>query len=454
MSRVKMRFAKLSVSPFVVLLCLSGMSAQAQMPPNNSTTPNSPGQIAVSSTAPYSTSSPKAKLSVNLTLNSFWAFAPFTGEYLEVSSPNSNTMMVNIASACTRTVGRMLACNIQFPLSTASMAGSSTLVTTRYYAHKIIPTEVGYLKAVTSVSGTAGSIGGASTGGPPPLPTLTSIAPHNLVGASIAVPITSTPTPTTYDANTAPIKVDFTISDAWYGAWSTPSNELIELTSSTGATVPVSVSSACVRSGSTNRTLTCTAYYNLSPSQKAATNTQIEVRYFANGYVGTSAVQLYSQNYMLLPQQITVPVTTNAPVTCTPQNAPMMPTSTDSNGGFVFEIPSSDLCPGLFWIDPPVATGYTYTITGASFASVRAPDVATVPNKSSYRLSTRQGRTVTSTRLSPGQSQDFAVPVHSFDIDGIDPNLSLGVDDPLAFPTGLELVNPKAKTVIITQLPR
>jgi hypothetical protein len=453
--RVKSLFSRIVVSALTLLWLVPGI-VQAQMPPDNGTTPNSAGQIAVSPTALYSTASPMAKLSLNLTLNSFWAFAPFTGEYLEISSPNSNTMMVNIASSCTRTVGRMLACNVNFPLSTASMAGSYALVTTRYYAHKLIPTEVGYLKSVISVSGQAGSTGASSTGGPPPLPTMSAIPPHNTVGASTAVNISSTNTPSTYSTASPPIKVDFTILGAWNSNWSAPSNELLELASSTGATTPVPVASACTRSGPSNTTLTCSAYYSLSTAQLAAQNTQISVRYLANGYVGTNAFQLYSQNYNTLVQQPVVTTgggSTSGPL-CTTQSAPMMPTSIDPNGGFVFSIPTGNLCAGVFWIDPPVASAYTYTISGAMFASVVAPDVTSVPDRDGFLVSVAAARAVKSQRIATGAVLDFPRPVRQFTISDIDPRLGLLVNNPMAFPTGLELTNVTGTTVTITQTPR
>lgn len=138
---------------------------------------------------------------------------------------------------------------------------------------------------------------------------------------------------------------------------------------------------------------------------------------------------------------------------------PLLPGSTGGPAGdsFVFELPPGSIAERqTVFIDPAVATGYTYTVTGGSaeFFSVTAPSFGAVPDADGYVLTVG----ATSVSLASGSTVLFssfvAGSVFSFTITGIDPVLALLPADPLAFVTGVSLINiPSAEPVIITQTP-
>lgn len=138
---------------------------------------------------------------------------------------------------------------------------------------------------------------------------------------------------------------------------------------------------------------------------------------------------------------------------------PLLPDSLGGPAGnsFVFELPPGSIAERqTVFIDPVVATGYTYTVTGgaAEFFSVTAPSFGAVPDADGYVLTVG----ATSVALASGETKLFssfvAGSVFSFTITGIDPVLALAPGDPLAFVTGVALINiPSAEPVIITQTP-
>ena len=122
---------------------------------------------------------------------------------------------------------------------------------------------------------------------------------------------------------------------------------------------------------------------------------------------------------------------------------PILPNDPDPlNGIFSFLFEEGVIDEGqIFFIDPPVAVGYTYTVENAEFASVLAPALGAVPDLDGYTITVG----TTSFDILPGEQlffSDFGLSnVTEFELSGIDPLLLLDPDDPLAFPLGLTLQN-------------
>ncbi len=144
---------------------------------------------------------------------------------------------------------------------------------------------------------------------------------------------------------------------------------------------------------------------------------------------------------------------------CNPESSALMPSST-SSGSFVFVISVADVCPGEFWIDPPVASGYDYEMTGAKFEAVKMPSNSSVPDPDGYEVSyiiqTMIGGVMQSIEkakiLQSGESLTFDQPVSKFRVRGINPDLSLDPTDEMAFPIGIDVTTPTSN-VTITQTP-
>lgn len=122
------------------------------------------------------------------------------------------------------------------------------------------------------------------------------------------------------------------------------------------------------------------------------------------------------------------------------ESTPVLPDTTDDNGGFVFNLEDIRNLPGrIFFIDPEIATGYTYEITGDLFFSVQAPSLNAVPDgDGQYLLTYGMGLTEV---LDAGEIFEFGPNgVSSFTITGIDPLLMLDPTDGNAFVTGVSVV--------------
>lgn len=110
-------------------------------------------------------------------------------------------------------------------------------------------------------------------------------------------------------------------------------------------------------------------------------------------------------------------------------------------GAFVIELPVGLQDGELIWIDPPIAVGYTYELSGTgSFASITAPSLATVADLDGYTI-TIGGSDY---GLGAGATLDLValglIGVTSFTLTGIDEALMLDPDNAAAFPLGISLV--------------
>ncbi|MDZ7752730.1 MAG: hypothetical protein U5S82_13935 [Gammaproteobacteria bacterium] len=174
---------------------------------------------------------------------------------------------------------------------------------------------------------------------------------------------------------------------------------------------------------------------------------------------GTYDVTMAQQNDLRILEGQTVVYTTNTlfgnavpPPPGSIASLPLLPDEIGPDGGFNFNVSTDDVDPfETFFIDPEIATGYTYTITGAEFGSVTAPTLAAVNDPDGYLLEFG----ATEIALAPGDFYAFAPGITEFRITGIDPLLELDPTDPLAFVTGVSYQNadPTVGTLTITQTP-
>lgn len=135
------------------------------------------------------------------------------------------------------------------------------------------------------------------------------------------------------------------------------------------------------------------------------------------------------------------------------ESAPVLPDEIDEDGGFVFDLSEVRTLPGeIFFIDPEIATGYTYEVTGDLFFSIKAPSLDAVKDgDGQYLLSYGAGLTKI---LAAGETFEFGpVGVSSFTITGIDPALMLDPTDVNDFVTGVSLVTGLGLPGTITQTP-
>lgn len=132
---------------------------------------------------------------------------------------------------------------------------------------------------------------------------------------------------------------------------------------------------------------------------------------------------------------------------------PFEPISISETGSFSFSVPTT---PGMWFIDPLVATGYDYAIhtAGVSFAEVK---VATSAGDNIYSLyDTSSGSAVLLTaNLTTNQLFTFNTPVTSFRIDGIETSAGLSPMNPMAFVTGISFNfgSSTPNSVDVTQTP-
>jgi len=125
----------------------------------------------------------------------------------------------------------------------------------------------------------------------------------------------------------------------------------------------------------------------------------------------------------------------------TPGN-PLMPVIVDDSFEFTFPVQ-----PGrTFFIDPEIAIGYDYAVSGGPlFASVTAPTGINVSNIFDLVFGT------TTVPITGGSEYIFGTPQSNFRIEGIDLAANLDPTNPLAFITGVSFNS--SGTVNVTQTP-
>lgn len=145
----------LALAPIISFGYLSG--AAAQIPPDGTVTLTDGGMY-FDQTEPYSANMPYAKLHIGAVHHPGGGNAPFDAEYLELTAPYSNPMLVDM-SRCRRFAGGMIDCHVQYPLSTKDMLGTSVTVTGRYYLKDDNTSYEKALKRSSSITGVSGSQG-------------------------------------------------------------------------------------------------------------------------------------------------------------------------------------------------------------------------------------------------------------------------------------------------------
>lgn len=126
---------------------------------------------------------------------------------------------------------------------------------------------------------------------------------------------------------------------------------------------------------------------------------------------------------------------------------PVMPSNgtPNANGEFEFTLPGAESGIGIdtpIWIDPVVATGYTYEIKEGKFTSVVMPGITTI-DADGFELwvwNALTGDYDKVTVLANGESYDLtklAFDVTKFQVRDIDPALGLDPNNPAAFATGI-----------------
>ncbi|MFM7360585.1 MAG: hypothetical protein ACKO25_01915 [Cyanobium sp.] len=127
---------------------------------------------------------------------------------------------------------------------------------------------------------------------------------------------------------------------------------------------------------------------------------------------------------------------------------PNNPTSPGSGFEFAVTLPNPNT---IIFIDPLVAIGYTYAITGDLFDTVQAPSNLTDKAFDLLVCDATCSSFMPLAGLSGGVPFNFTTPVSCFQILGIDVAEALDPANPLAFITGISTVN--AGTFSVTQTP-
>lgn len=121
-------------------------------------------------------------------------------------------------------------------------------------------------------------------------------------------------------------------------------------------------------------------------------------------------------------------------------------------GAFVITLPEPPVEDVVVWIDPPVAVGYTYSVTDAYFDTITAPSLAAVPDLDGYTISVGGFDFA----LAAAQTLDLSAlglsNVSEFVLSGIDPSLMLDPGDTLAFPLGASFTG-IGENVAVTMMP-
>jgi hypothetical protein len=133
---------------------------------------------------------------------------------------------------------------------------------------------------------------------------------------------------------------------------------------------------------------------------------------------------------------------------------------TNEEGDFVIVLPEVEAFETIF-IDPDVATGYTFTVDSTDptnpglFASVTAPSTAVVDDPDGFTLTYIDENGVEQTRdLASAETFVFPVPVETFSITGIDPSLGLDPTQSGLFTTGVSFESDApAETLTVIQSP-
>ncbi len=138
---------------------------------------------------------------------------------------------------------------------------------------------------------------------------------------------------------------------------------------------------------------------------------------------------------------------------CATEIDPLLPTASTGTS-FTFYQDAGMVCANdnnspVFWIDPPVSTGYNYSISGTYFLKVQMP--TTVPDPDGFKLEYEENGGTIVRNMANGEEFEFPTPVAAFSIKDINPELTVDPDSPTAFPTGIAVAKPQGPGITITQ---
>jgi hypothetical protein len=450
-----------------LLLASSGIAcilmaapAQAQIPAHNTLTQKS---WALSVTVgKYSAATPVVSVNTMLTSQD-GQFSPFSEESLEISAPNTPPVLMPISTHCTRPAPPFLNCNTPFQLSAADAALPSTTVQVRYYSKKITPAWYGYKVDIKGTQQQAGQGSAAGTGVGTPVnggsssPTYTQIPPHNTMSATTAFNVAINPTPAQYGPTNRNASLALSIVPNPQPAAISPPyvTELLEVSSDSSAITYVNIASQCTRFGANTMSLNCTVPFTLPVADASQPTRTITARYYADRKIPSSTLTWtgYSAGFQTItcaPGQCGTSGGGGATLLCPPESSPMTPATT-VGATFQFAIPQNQLCGGTFFIDPPIATGYSYTATNSKFQQITMPSLSSVADNDGYTVSF-PGSGLANISMAAGQSYTLPTPVSKFEVLGINPALQLLPNNPLAFRTGVKMT-PATGPVTINQTP-
>jgi hypothetical protein len=439
----KMKFGALLAGTGMACVLLAS-PLPAQIPPHNTLTLDF---ASIVTTGKYSTTGPVVSVQSQMLLYG----TPHSPRFLEVSATNSAAVNVSVSTHCTQ-AGPMLTCSTPYELSAADTAQASTVVQVRYLGTG--PSKQWYHRGTATALRQAGQGGAAGSGVGTPAtgasgPTYTQIPPHNTMSAITSYNVQVNPTPPQYDPVNRNLSLSISVSpNALPSSISPPyRTELLEVSSDSSPITQVAISSQCTRSGTNNATLNCTVPFTLPVADASQPIRTLTARYFADRVIPSSTLEWtgYSAGLKLInctPGQCgtsgggSSSGGSTGPL-CPPEGSPMMPTST-ANGGFQFAIPQSQLCPGIFFIDPPIATGYNYTATNTKFQQITMPSLTSVQDNDGYVVSF-PGSGLPNVSLTAGQTHTLPTPFETFEVNGINPALQLSPTDALAFRTGVKM---------------
>lgn len=134
----------------------------------------------------------------------------------------------------------------------------------------------------------------------------------------------------------------------------------------------------------------------------------------------------------------------------TGEDSPLLPDDVNEDGGFEFDIVGSDNIDGFVFVDPEIAVGYVYEVTGGGLiTAIQAPTEAVVADADGYLVTLPDG---TSFTLVPGGTQFLDTGVTSFTLTGIDESLMIDPADRTTFVIGL-LFSGVTDDSLLTQTP-
>jgi len=238
------------------------------------------------------------------------------------------------------------------------------------------------------------------------------------------------------------------------------SEEYLELSADNTPPALIDIAQYCYRSGAMDRALECQIPFELSAIDAANSTTLIGARLLIRktsptfqGYIVGRKTAMQQAGQGGAPgtgANSGGTGTTGTGGPCWTETAPLMPTTMQA-GTFVFIIQPPDLCSGTFFIDPPAAIGYDFTVSGAGITKVTMPSAQVIADADGYQV-IFPGLTSPPVNLMPGQDYTLPTPQTTFKLRGIDAGLMLDPADQTAFPVGVALTPPQGP-VTITQTP-